>query len=100
MAPLLRVVRRMQIRNNEAESRFESEVDGKLSFVEYKMAPHRIILVHTEVPEELSGRSIAQEMAKTALDYARQNNLHVVALCSYIAAYIKRHPESQDLLAR
>jgi predicted GNAT family acetyltransferase len=89
----------MQIRNNETESRFESEVDGKLSFIEYKLAPHRIIFVHTEVPEELAGRGIAQEMAKTALDHARQNKLHVVALCSYVAAYIKRHPEYQDLVA-
>ena len=89
----------MQIRNNEAESRFESEVDGKLSFIEYKLAPHRIIFVHTEVPEELAGRGIAQELAKTALDHARQNKLHVVAICSYVAAYIKRHPEYQDLVS-
>ena len=99
MAPLLRVETRMQIRNNEGESRFEYEADGKLAFVEYKTAPHRIIFVHTEVPEELGGRGIAQELAKTALDYARQNKLHVVALCSYIAAYIKRHPDYQDLIS-
>ena len=89
----------MQILNNETESRFESDVDGKLSFIEYKLAPHRITLVHTEVPQELAGRGIAQELAKTALDHARQNKLHVVALCSYIAAYIKRHPEYSDLVS-
>jgi predicted GNAT family acetyltransferase len=89
----------MQIRNNEGELRFEYEVDGKLAFVEYKMAPHRIIFTHMEVPEELAGRGIAQELAKTALDHARQNKLHVVALCSYVAAYIKRHPEYQDLVS-
>lgn len=89
----------MQIRNNETESRFESEVDGKLSFIEYKLAPHRIILVHTEVPQELAGRGIAQELTKTALDHARQNKLQVVALCSYVAAYIKRHPEYSDLVS-
>jgi predicted GNAT family acetyltransferase len=99
VAPLLRVVTRMQIRNNEAESRFEYEADGKLAFVEYKMAPHRIILVHTEVPPELSNRGIAQELARTALDHARQNKLHVVPLCSYIAAYIKRNPEYSDLIS-
>jgi predicted GNAT family acetyltransferase len=99
MAPLLRVLTCMQIRNNEVESRFEYEADGKLAFVEYKMAPHRIIFIRTEVPQELSGRGIAQELAKTSLDHARQNKLHVVALCSYIAAYIKRHPEYSDLIA-
>lgn len=89
----------MQIRNNESESRFEYEADGQVAFVEYKLAPHRIIFVHTEVPQELAGRGIAQELAKSALDHARQSKLHVVALCSYIAAYIKRHPQYQDLIA-
>ena len=52
-----------------------------------------------EVPQELAGRGIAEELAKTALDHARQNKLHVVALCSYVAAYIKRHPQYQDLVS-
>ena len=88
-----------QVRNNENESRFETEVDGKMSFVEYKKAPGRIVLVHTEVPSELSGRGIAQSMVTTALDYARKNKLSVVPLCKYVRAYIEKHPEYQDLVA-
>lgn len=89
----------MQIRNNESESRFEYESDGKLAVVEYETAPGKITFVHTEVPNELSGQGIAQKLVTTALDHARSRKLRVVALCSYVATYIERHPEYRDLVA-
>ncbi len=89
----------MQIRNNESESRFECDVDGKLSVVEYEMAPDKIIFTHTEVPEELAGRGIAQKLVTTALDHARKRKLRVVPLCSNVATYIERHPEYRDLVS-
>ena len=52
------------------------------------------------MPEALSGRGIAGEIVKFGLDHAREKKLTVVPQCSYVAAYIKRHPEYQDLLAR
>ena len=88
----------MNIRNNEAKSRFEYEEDGKLSVVEYEMQSDGIVFTHTEVPQELSGRGIAQKMVTAALDHARQNKLRVIPQCSYVAGYIKRHPEYQDLV--
>jgi predicted GNAT family acetyltransferase len=32
------------------------------------------------------------------LDYARTQGLQVVPLCSFIAGYIRKHPEYQDLV--
>jgi uncharacterized protein len=87
------------VRNNEGESRFECDVDGRLSVIEYEAAPDKIIFTHTEVPEELGGRGIAGKMAAAALDHARQHNLRVVPLCEYVAKYIERHPEYRDLVA-
>ena len=99
MAPLLRALACMQIRNNESESQFEYEADGKLAVVEYKVAPGKIILTHTEVPKELAGQGIAQKLVTTALDHARSKKLRVVPLCSYVATFIERHPEYRDLVA-
>lgn len=39
-------------------------------------------------------------MAKTALQFARYNSLSVQPLCPYITGYIKKHPETQDLLKK
>ena len=89
------------IRNNEAESRFETTVDGHLALSAYDLEdPNRIVFTHTEVPEALSGRGIAGAIVKFGLDHARAQNLTVVPQCAYVAAYVKRHAEYQDLLAK
>lgn len=88
-----------RVSQNAGASRFECQVDGRLSVLEYEMREGTMILTHTEVPRELSGRGIAQKIVGTALDHARAHHLRVVAQCPYVAAYIERHPEYQDLLA-
>ena len=90
----------LDIRNNEEESQFETTVDGHTALTAYDLEdPNRIVFTHTEVPEALSGRGIAGEIVKFALDHAREKKLTVVPQCAYVASYIKRHPEYQDLLA-
>jgi predicted GNAT family acetyltransferase len=88
------------VRNNEQESRFETTVDGQLAIAEYDLEePNRIVFTHTEVPDELSGRGVAAAIVKFGLDHAREKNLTVVPQCAYVAAWVKRNPEYQDLLA-
>jgi predicted GNAT family acetyltransferase len=88
------------VRNNEQESQFETTVDGHRAIAAYDLEePNRIVFTHTEVPEALAGRGIAGEIVKYALDYARDHKLTVVPQCAYVAAYVKRHSEYQDLLA-
>ncbi|WP_199913847.1 GNAT family N-acetyltransferase, partial [Xanthomonas fragariae] len=38
-------------------------------------------------------------LVEAALNYAREANLKVVPACSYAEAYVRRHPQFQDLLA-
>lgn len=89
----------LDIRNNENESRYETTVDGHLAYSSYNRDDDRIVFTHTVVPDELSGRGIAGAIVKHALDDARSQSLRVVPACSYVAAYIKRHPEYQELVA-
>jgi len=84
--------------NNPEKKRFEVEVEGKLAICEYIHVGKNIIFTHTEVPVGLEGRGIASAMAKTALQFARDNNLRVQPLCPYIAGYMEKHPETHDLL--
>ena len=84
--------------NNEQKSRFENETDGRVSVAEYELRPGAIVFTHTEVPQELSGRGIAQQLVRTALEHARSQNLRVVPLCAYVQSFIQRHPEYQDLV--
>ena len=88
----------MDVRNNEAESRFEVTVDGALAVAAYELREGEIIFTHTEVPPEVGGRGVAQQLVKTGLEHARANDLRVVPLCSYVESYIKRNPQYQDLV--
>jgi uncharacterized protein len=88
-----------EVRDNKDRHRFELAVDGHTAFSRYKLAPGIITFLHTEVPKELEGQGIGSRLAQGALALARANGLKVVAKCPFIAAYIRKHPEFQDLLA-
>ena len=88
-----------EIVNNEAEQRFEVHVDGHLAFLSYRRFPDRFVLVHTEVPPALEGKGIAGKLAATALDFARAAHLRVIPLCPYVAGFVRKHAEYQDLLS-
>ena len=90
----------LQIQHNPARGSFEATVEGRLAHADYRLEGQRIYFTHTYVPPELEGRGIAGQIVRYALDYARQEGLQVVALCSYVAAFIRRYPEYQTLLAR
>lgn len=85
--------------HNAAASRFEVGLDGCLSVCAYRRQGGTVDLTHTEVPPALQGHGIAAELVGAALDWARQEKLRVRPLCSYVAVYMRRHPETEDLRA-
>jgi predicted GNAT family acetyltransferase len=52
-----------------------------------------LTVYHTEVSEALRGQGVAQKLLNTMVEYARKNNLKVVALCPYVHKQFQRHPE-------
>lgn len=86
------------VTNNSDKKRFEIKVDGYLAVTEYMTPGDKIIFTHTEVPAALEGNGIASLLAKTALEWAKEQGLKVMPLCPYVAGYIKRHPEWKALL--
>jgi hypothetical protein len=89
----------INVRHNAAESRFEVEIDGQVSVADYDVAGDRMIFTHTYTPPAQRGRGIAEKLVRAALEHARQEKRKVVPACSYVAAFIDRHPEYQPLLA-
>lgn len=87
------------IRHNSEAQRFEVLIDGLLAVCEYRRQGHLLVLPHTGVPSALQGRGIAAQLVQAVLDWARAEGLKVRPVCSYVAAYLRRHPESADLLA-
>jgi predicted GNAT family acetyltransferase len=89
----------IMVRHNPQEHRFEVDVGGELSVADYEQRGTDMIMTHTFVPPALRGQGIAEKMVRVALEFARTERLRVVPACSYVAAFIKRHPEFHPLLA-
>ncbi|MGE5201049.1 MAG: GNAT family N-acetyltransferase [Acidobacteriota bacterium] len=87
------------VRDNPARHRFELDADGHTAFTEYTVKPGVITFVHTEVPPALGGRGAGTRLVRGALDAVRARGLKVVAQCPFVAAFIRKHKEYQDLLA-
>jgi uncharacterized protein len=79
-------------------SRFEFDEDGQTAYLEFDTDDRGwITLLHTEVPSALRGRGIAAMLARTALEYARDNNLKIDVICPIVADFIVKNPEFQQL---
>lgn len=86
------------VQHNPGASRYESVVDGHLSVCEYELRGEQMVFTHTRVPPELRGRGIAELLVRAALADARAAGRSVVPACSYVAKFIERHKEYQDLV--
>jgi predicted GNAT family acetyltransferase len=86
-----------EIHDNPAHHRYELAVDGLTAYVLYRREPGVITFIHTEVPKALGGKGIGSRLARHVLDVARAEGLHVVPVCPFIAAWMKKHPDYDDL---
>jgi len=87
-----------EVRDNVAAKRFELETEGGLAVANYRLEGDTMMFTHTETPRHLQGRGIASRLVRGALENARARGLRVRPLCSFVADYIRRHPEFQDLV--
>jgi predicted GNAT family acetyltransferase len=86
------------VTHNAQASRFEAHVSGELALCSYLRQGNLLVLNHTTVPAAAQGVGLAAELVGATLAWARSEGLHVRPDCSYVAAYMRRHPETQDLL--
>lgn len=88
-----------QVTNNADEHRYELVVDGDPAIAVYEKRGDTIVFTHTEVPAKLEGRGIGSRLIQGALDDVRARGERIVAQCSFVAAYLDRHPDQRDLVA-
>ena len=92
----------LTITHNFAAQGFEGVAAGQpghdAAVCSYRRQGDVLVLHHTEVPHALQGQGLAGELVQAVLDWARAQGLRVRPMCSYVAAYMRRHPQTQDLL--
>jgi predicted GNAT family acetyltransferase len=88
-----------QVKHNEAEQRFEMDVNGMTAVAEYHRDGDVLTFTHTEVPVEFRGHGMGKKLARGALDLVRGAGDRVIPQCPFIARFMREHPEYQDLHA-
>jgi len=90
-----------RVRHNKQTQQFEMALEeGKTAFIQYEEESEGILaLAHTEVPEEYEGQGIGSALLKGAFQILQAENLKIVPTCPFVAAYVRRHPEYQSLVA-
>jgi uncharacterized protein len=89
----------MHVEHRPERQRFEASVNGLACVADYRLDGRVVRMTHTGVPLPLRGHGIAARLVAAALAHARSEGLRVDPRCSYVARYMQRHPETQDLLA-
>lgn len=85
--------------NHEINKRFFINLEGEKAEIEYRQEGDGVInFLHTFVPENFRGEGIAEQLVQEALEFARSHKLRVIPSCRFIASYIRRHEEYQDLI--
>ncbi len=86
------------VTDNTARSQYELPVEGEIVFARYRRTGNTVAILHVEAPVSLRGSGAAGRLMQGIIELARQKNEKLVPLCSYAVAWMKRHPETADLL--
>ncbi len=84
--------------HNKAECQYEYHIEGYLARVVYEEKNGVLHLTHTFVPKELGGRGIAGALVKDVFADIEKSSLKMKPACSYIVAYVEKHPQYEKLL--
>jgi uncharacterized protein len=92
----------VRVVNNVEASRYEAYVGVELAgFSKYRIRPDVLVFTHTEVDDAFEGKGVASSMTRQVLDRIREDKgLKVTVLCPFVNAWLRRHPDYQDLTRR
>jgi predicted GNAT family acetyltransferase len=87
------------VRDNPEEHRYEAYVGSDLAgFADYHEQPGLVTVLHTEVEPAFEGQGVGSAFVRGMLGDIRSRGSRVLAVCPFVGAYLKRHPEWGDLV--
>ena len=88
------------VTDNPARSRYELALEDGIAFIDYQRIGRLFVLMHAEVPPALRGRGIGARLTAGALELVRTHGGSVEVRCPYVAQFIARNAQYQDLLVQ
>ena len=88
------------VQDNPTAHRYELDLDGEVvGTLSYRTTGEVVKLIHTEIAPRWEGHGLGERLVVGVLDDVRARGLHIVVLCPFVAAFLRRHPEYEDLVA-
>jgi uncharacterized protein len=87
--------------DNPEELRYELWLgETRAGFLAYRREPGAVVLIHTDIDPAFEGQGLGSRLVADVLADLRSRGLKLVPLCPFVAGYLRRHPEQQDLVVR
>lgn len=80
--------------DNAGRSRFEYQIDGSVTFADYRRENGVLYIDYVEAPPALRGTGAAGKLMEYIVTRAREEDLQIVPICGYAAAWLRRHSGS------
>jgi predicted GNAT family acetyltransferase len=87
------------VTDNTAEARYELIESGETAYADYRLQGDRIHIDYVFAPPSLRGTGASGRLMQGMVDDIRARNLKITPHCGYAVAWLKRHPDTADLLA-
>ncbi|MCJ0741186.1 GNAT family N-acetyltransferase [Pedobacter montanisoli] len=87
--------------NREHKGFFKAvDNDQEAGLMTYTWAgPEKMIIDHTEVNENFSGKGVGRQLVEAAVKYAREQHIKIIPLCPYAKSVFDKTPDYADVLA-
>uniref|UniRef100_A0A1B6MSV0 Protein NATD1 n=1 Tax=Graphocephala atropunctata TaxID=36148 RepID=A0A1B6MSV0_9HEMI len=76
------------------------EDGSEMAMVLYEQQKGILNLHHTEVPEQLRGKSVGHDLAKEVFEYCSARNLKVLLTCEFLQKFYEENPQYKDLVVQ
>ncbi|MBA1279633.1 MULTISPECIES: GNAT family N-acetyltransferase [Pseudomonadaceae] len=88
-----------KVRHDKDQQRYLLDIEGEtLGFAAYREDGDSLVFTHTEVDPSLEGQGMGSVLIRQSLDDARQRSKRIVPVCGFVAAYVKKHPDWNDII--
>jgi predicted GNAT family acetyltransferase len=85
--------RQPEVHDDPEHHRFVLSDEGSEAQLVYRLDGDRLVLEHTEVPEELGGRGLGGVLVRAALERAVADHLTIAPWCPFARRWLERHPD-------
>jgi redox-sensitive bicupin YhaK (pirin superfamily)/predicted GNAT family acetyltransferase len=87
------------VRQVDTEQLYEIALDGaRVGLTAYRDRGDQRIFYHTEVDKEVTRKGLAAQLVEQALTDTRAAGKRIVPVCPYVARFVKKHPEFDDIV--